>query len=51
MNKVTIGGDSAGGVFILSLLEQVIELKLPFPIKIVSLWPYVDIDGVIDRDD
>ena len=51
MNKVIIGGDSAGGGFVLSLLQQVIELKLPLPIKMVLLSPYVDIEGAVERDD
>ena len=50
MSKVIIGGDSAGGGFVLSLLQQVIELKLPIPIKMVLLSTYVDIEGV-ERDD
>ena len=51
MNKVIIGGDSAGGGFVLSLLQQVVELKLRLPIKMVLMSPYVDIEGDIDRDD
>ena len=37
MNKFIIGGENAGSGFVISLLQQVIELKLPLPIKIVSL--------------
>ena len=50
MNKVIIGGDSAGGAYAISLLHQAKILGLPLPVKMVLLSPYVDITGALDKD-
>lgn len=51
MNKVIIGGDSAGGGFVLSLLQQAKTLGLPLPAKMVLISPYVDITRGVDKYD
>lgn len=50
MSKVIIGGDSAGGGYALTLLQQAKALGLPLPSKMFLLSPYVDIAGAVDKD-
>lgn len=45
MKKVIIGGDSAGGGYVVSLLQQAIDLGLPLPSKMFLLSPWVDVGG------
>lgn len=42
MKDVVIAGDSAGGGFVLALLEQIKELNLPLPGKAILISPFVD---------
>jgi len=51
MNKVIIGGDSAGGGYVLSLLQQAKNFGLSLPAKMILLSPYVDITGGVDKYD
>ena len=51
MSKVIIGGDSAGGGYVLSLLQQAKVLGLSLPSKMVLLSPYVDITGAVDKEE
>lgn len=50
MSKVIIGGDSAGGAYALTLLQQAKSLGLSLPAKMFLLSPYVDITGAVDTD-
>ena len=50
MSKVIIGGDSAGGAYALTLLQQAKASGLSLPAKMVLLSPYVDITGAVDTD-
>lgn len=43
MSKVIIVGDSAGGGFALSLMQQARDILLPLPQKMVLISPFVDI--------
>lgn len=45
MNNVILAGDSAGGGFALALLQQVKELHLPLPSKVILISPFVDAKG------
>ena len=45
MSKVVIAGDSAGGSYVLTLMQKARDLGLPLPAKMILLSPWVDIDG------
>lgn len=54
MDKVIIAGDSAGGGFALSLLQQARDLNLPLPKKAILFSPWVDVVGgnpILDKYD
>ena len=46
MENVVIAGDSAGGGFVLALLEQIKDLNLPLPGKVILISPFVDVTNV-----
>lgn len=46
MNNVIIMGDSAGGGFVLALLQEIKKSNLPLPAKAVLLSPFVDVTDV-----
>lgn len=45
MRKVIIAGDSAGGGFVLSILQQARDMNLPLPKKAILFSPWVDVIG------
>lgn len=45
MENVVIAGDSAGGGFVLALLQKLKELNLPLPKKVILISPFVDALG------
>ena len=54
MKNVIIAGDSAGGGFVLALLEQIKELNLSLPGKVILISPFVDVtkvnESLADKD-
>lgn len=49
MKDVVIIGDSAGGGFVLSLLQQLKDLKLELPGKAILISPFVDVTNVNEK--
>ena len=45
MKNVVLAGDSAGGGYCLSLLQQLRDLNLPLPGKVILISPFVDVAG------
>jgi len=49
--KIVLMGDSAGGGFCLSLLQQLRNQSLPLPGKVILLSPFVDVTGANEKMD
>lgn len=45
MENIVIAGDSAGGGFVLSLLQELKQVNLPLPKKAILISPFVDVTG------